>query len=182
MAEVSDNELLDLLGREESRNYGFNLLVLKYRQQIYMTIRRMVITHEDADDIAQDVFIKVWKNIGKFRADSQIYTWIYRIAVNESLSFLKNKKIHCILTFNSLERKLSESLADDNFFTGDEAWKKFQKAILILPDKQRLVFNMRYFEEMPYSMISEITATSEGALKASFHIAVKKIKKYLHED
>jgi len=182
MAEISDNEILDLISREETRNYGFNLLVQKYRRPIYMTVRRIVIIHEDADDIVQDVFIKVWKNIGKFRADSQIYTWIYRIAVNESLSFLKNKKLQCLLTFNSLKKKLSESLTDDNFFSGDEAWKKFQKALLILPDKQRIVFNMRYFEEMPYSKISEITGTSEGALKASFHIAVKKIESFLKEN
>jgi len=179
MADVSDNQLLELIQKGETRDYGFNLLVQKYSKQVYLTIRRMVIIHEDADDLVQEVFIKVWKNIGKFRADSQLFTWIYRIAVNESINFLKNKKLQYIFALQSYNRKLSDSLADDNYFTGDEAWKKLQKALLTLPEKQRIVFNLRYFDELSYHQIAEITGTSEGALKASFHLAVKKIENFI---
>ena len=139
----------------------------------------MVIDHDDADDLVQETFIKVWKNLNQFRHDSKLYTWIYRIATNETLSFLKKKKRKYLLPINDYENQLAKNLEDDNFFTGDEIQLKLQKAILSLPEKQRLVFNMKYFDEMTYEEISEVFGTSIGALKASYHFAVKKIENNL---
>lgn len=141
----------------------------------------MVINHEDTDDLVQDTFYKVWKYLDDFREDSKIYTWIYRIATNEALAFIKKQKIKNALIFSNYEKKLENHLADDNFFSGTEIQLKFQKALLILPEKQRVVFNMKYFDELKYDEISEILGTSVGALKASYHIAVKKIEKFLIE-
>lgn len=142
----------------------------------------MVINHEDADDLVQDTFLKVWKNLDGFRADSELFTWIYRIATNETLTFLKKKKRQFLLSFSDYEHKLQQNLTDDNFFSGDEIQLKLQKAILKLPEKQRLVFQMRYFETIKYEEMSDILGTSVGALKASYHIAVKKIEKSLKSD
>ncbi len=142
----------------------------------------MVIVHDDADDLVQDTFIKVWKNLSNFRNDSQLFTWIYRIATNEALSFLKQKKRkYMLLTFDlhHYDKLLTGNIQDDNYFTGDEVELKLHKSLLILPEKQRLVFNMKYFDNMKYDEISEVTGTSVGALKASYHIAVKKIEEYL---
>lgn len=141
----------------------------------------MVIDHDDANDTVQDVFIKVWKNIQNFREDSQLYTWIYRIATNEALSALRKKRNLLFLPILNVEKKLMESLVDDNYFNGDEIQLKLQKAILELPAKQRLIFNMKYFNGLKYEEISVITGTSIGALKASFHFAVKRIEKYLKD-
>jgi len=167
---------------KDSFNYGFHLLVKKYQNPLYWHIRRMVIDHEDAADLVQDTFVKVWKNIGKFREDSKLFTWMYRIATNEALSFLSNKKKKLMISFSKINDHLENKLESDIHFTGDEIQKKFQMALLILPEKQRLVFNMKYFEELKYEDISEILGTSVGALKASYHIAVKKIEKYLREN
>ena len=142
----------------------------------------MVIDHDDADDITQDVFIKVWNNIESFREDSKLYTWIYRIATNESLNFLAKKKRRFFLPIHDVANELIGKLDQSQDFTGDEIAMKLQKALLQLPDKQRLVFNMKYFDEMKFSEIAEITGTSEGALKASYHHAVKKIENILTED
>ncbi len=185
MAEVSDKKILELFRDESSRHYGFNLLVRKYQRRVYLHIRRMVIVHDDADDLVQDTFVKVWKNLSGFRTDSQLYTWIYRIAVNEALAFLKKKNRKLMfITANAggYEKQLSRKIEDDNWFTGDEVQLKLQKALLTLPAKQRLVFNMKYFDEMKYDDISEITGTSVGALKASYHFAVKKIEEFIRED
>lgn len=178
----NDDEILKLILVEESRDYGFNLLVRKYHEKIYWTVRRMVIDHEDTNDVIQQVFLKVWQSINSFREDSGLYTWIYRIAVNESLSFIKKKRTRLFIPFVDVERELSRSLEDDNYFAGDEIQMKLQKAILKLPEKQRLVFNMKYFDEMKYEDMSEILGTSVGALKSSYHIAVKKIEKFLTTD
>ncbi len=129
----------------------------------------------------QNTFIKVWKGLQGFREESLLYTWIYRIATNEALNFLKQKKAKSILSFNNLERQLAESLKTDEYFDGDELQLKLQQIILKLPEKQRIIFNMKYFDEMKYEEISAILGTSVGALKASFHHAIKKIEKYLKD-
>lgn len=141
----------------------------------------MVIDHDDTDDLVQDVFIKVWNNLSTFRKDSQLFTWLYRIATNESISFLNRKKLRNSISLNdnSESMDLLETLAESPYFDGDKAQMKLQKALLSLPEKQRLVFNMKYFDDLKYEEISEILGTSVGALKASFHIAVKKIEQIL---
>jgi RNA polymerase sigma-70 factor (ECF subfamily) len=164
---------------DESANLGFNLLVNKYKERVYWLIRRIVIDHNDTDDVVQDTFVKIWKNLASFRSDAELFTWIYRIATNEALTFLKNKKKKSFFSIGHDEEYLFESLHDDNFFDGDEIQLKLQKAILKLPQKQRLVFNMKYFEDLKYEELSVILNTSVGALKASYHLAVKKIEKYL---
>lgn len=182
MEHYSDKELLELFSKEETRNYAFNLLVRKYQGKIYWTIRRMVIDHNDSNDITQDVFVKIWKNIDGFKENAELFTWMYRIAVNESLTFLNKKSKRFFIPFHDVEKELSDKIEDDNFFKGDEIQKKLQQAILTLPAKQRLVFNMKYFDEMKYEDMSEILKTSVGALKASYHIAAKKIEEFLKND
>jgi RNA polymerase sigma-70 factor (ECF subfamily) len=140
----------------------------------------MVISHDDTDDLVQDVFLKVWKSLSNFRNDSQLYTWLYRIATNESITFLKRKKIRNSVSIDDDDGKnMVKKLAESPYFDGDKAQMKLQKALLTLPEKQRLVFNMKYFDDLKYEDISEILGTSVGALKASFHIAVKKIEQLL---
>jgi RNA polymerase sigma-70 factor (ECF subfamily) len=139
----------------------------------------MVIDHDDADDLTQEVFIKIFRHLDNFREDSQLYTWIYRIATNECLSFLQRKKTRFFIPIVNVSKELSSKLDNGSYLSGDEIQLTLQKALLTLPDKQRLVFNMKYFDDMPYEKISEITNTSVGALKASYHYAVKKIEEYL---
>ncbi len=139
----------------------------------------MVLNHDDADDLVQDVFIKVWKNLGSFRQDSQLYTWLYRIATNESITFLKKKRSKNNVSLDDLAEELSSNLNEENYFSGDAIQKKLQQAILTLPEKQKLVFNMKYFDDMKFQEISDVLGTSVGALKASYHIAVKKIEEHL---
>ncbi len=179
---MEDKELLSRLLNDESKNFGFNLLVKKYQEKTYWHIRKMVIDHDDADDLVQEVFIKVYNNIDKFRADSQLYTWIYRIATNECLTFLNKKRRRFFLPLGDVEKELNSKLDHSPHIDGDEIQLRLQKALLKLPDKQRMVFNMKYFDEMKYEDISEITDTSVGALKASYHHAVKKIEEYLDKD
>lgn len=179
---MTDQELIEKLSNEETRNYGFNLLVREYQERIYWHVRKMVIDHEDADDLVQEVFVKVWKNLDKFRQDSALYTWIYRIATNECLNFLKKKRNKFFLPIGDVAEELITKIDDGGQISGDEIQLKLQKALLKLPDKQRLVFNMKYFEEMKFDEISEITKTSVGALKASYHHAVKKIEQNLKND
>ena len=178
---MEDKELLEKIRNPETLNYGFNMLVRAYQQRVYSHIRKMVIDHDDAHDITQDVFIKVYKNIQSFREDSQLFTWVYRIATNECLSFLQRKKRRFFLPIGDVEGELCNKLDKSSHISGDEIQLKLQKALLKLPDKQRLVFNMKYFDDMPYEEISEITNTSVGALKASYHHAVKKIEEFLTE-
>jgi len=179
MERYSDKELLELFRNGENRNYAFNLLTNKYQNQIYWHARRIVIDHDDANDVTQNTFIKAWQHLEKFREDSQFYTWLYRIATNESISFLKQKRKKFLIPFINVEHQLANTLTEDPYFKGDAIQLKLQKAILQLPEKQRIVFNMRYFEEIKYEDMSQILDTSVGALKASFHIAVKKIEKFL---
>lgn len=179
---MEDKELLEKIRNPDTRNYGFNLLVRSYQQKVYWLARKMVIDHDDADDLTQDIFIKVHKSIDGFRENSQLYTWIYRIATNECLTFLNKKKKRFFLPIEDINDSMAARIDSSSEFTGDEIQRKLQKAILTLPDKQRLVFNLKYFEEMPYEQMSAVTGTSEGALKASYHLAVKKIEEYLHND
>ena len=158
------------------------MLVRKYQQKVYWLIRKMVISHDDADDLTQEVFIKVHKNIHTFRQDSQLYTWIYRIATNECLNFLQRKKRWFFPASDNSVEELTQKMTSSPYISGDEVQMKLQKALLQLPHKQRLVFNMRYFDELPYEEIAEITSTSVGALKASYHLAVKKIEDILKDD
>jgi RNA polymerase sigma-70 factor (ECF subfamily) len=182
MSEYSDKELLNLFSDKEKRNYAFNLIVRKYQEKLYWHIRKIVIKHDDANDILQNTFIKAWKGLDRFREDSKLYTWLYRIATNESLTFLKQQKIKYLLPLVDYENHLSETLESDVYFNGDEIQLKLQKAILSLPEKQRIVFNLKYFDEMKYDDMSEVLKTSVGALKASYHHAVKKIENYFSED
>jgi RNA polymerase sigma-70 factor (ECF subfamily) len=143
----------------------------------------MVIDHDDADDVVQDIFVKVWKNLGNFREDSQLYTWLYRIATNECITFLNKKKQKQNVSLDDdTTAYLAETLADGNYFNGDRAQMKLQQALLTLPEKQKLVFNMKYFEDMKYEEISEVLGTSVGALKASYHLAVKKIEAFFNNN
>jgi len=140
-----------------------------------------VIDHDDADDVVQDIFVKVWKNLGNFREDSQLYTWLYRIATNECITFLNKKKQKQNVSLDDdTTAYLAETLADGNYFNGDKAQMKLQQALLTLPEKQKLVFNMKYFEDMKYEEISDVLGTSVGALKASYHLAVKKIEAFFN--
>ncbi|CAM3895634.1 RNA polymerase sigma factor [Mucilaginibacter galii] len=178
-ASVSDTEILSKFQDEKTRNEAFNLLLKKYQQKIYWHVRRMVINHDDADDLVQDVFIKIWKNLPGFRSDAQLYTWMYRIATNECITFLNKKKQKNNIPLDDVSYELAESLADSTYLSGDKVQLKLQQALLTLPDKQRLVFNMKYYDDMKYEEISDVLGTSVGALKASFHLAVKKIEAHL---
>lgn len=179
MQHYTDEELLTMFRDENSRNMALHYLIQKYQQKLYWHIRKIVIDHDDTDDILQNTFIKVWKGLENFKEESQLYTWLYRIATNESLTFLRQKQKKNTSSIHPIEYQLSQSLESDSLFNGDEIQLKLQKAILTLPEKQRLVFNMRYYDEMPYESMSEILETSVGALKASYHHAAKKIEEFL---
>ncbi|OJW13800.1 sigma-70 family RNA polymerase sigma factor [Mucilaginibacter sp. 44-25] len=174
--QADDEEILSKFRDEKTRNEAFNILLKKYQQKIYWHVRRMVIDHDDADDITQDVFIKIWKNLPGFRNDAQLYTWMYRIATNECITFLNKKKQKNNVSLDDVDYELADTLLSSDQFTGDKIQMKLQQAILTLPDKQRLVFNMKYFDDMKYEEMSEVLGTSVGALKASYHLAVKKIE------
>ena len=182
MPEWEDSEIIEgvrIPGKEE---LAFNQLVQKYQERMYWHIRKIVIDHDDADDVLQNTMIKVWRSLANFRAESELYTWLYRIATNEALTFLKNKKKRTFASWVDVEQKMSETLESDPLFDGDEIQLKLQQAILKLPEKQRIVFNMKYFDEVKYEEMSRILDTSVGALKASYHHAVKKIEAMLSED
>lgn len=178
----TDEEIIEKIQDEKTINFGFNLLMDKYQEKVYWVIRRMVIEHEAADDVAQETFVKVWKNIESFKGDSKLYTWIYRIATNEALNHLRKKKRRFFLPIGDVEHELRSSLDADVYYTGDDIQLKLQKALLKLPEKQRLVFNMKYFEEMKFKDIAEVMEVSVGSLKAQYHHAVKKIEKFIKED
>ena len=175
----SDQELTENLRKEETRDRAFQELVLKYQERLYWHIRKIVLNHDDADDVLQNTFLKVWRNIGQFREESSLFTWLYRIATNESLTFINSRKRHTLISMNDVSYYLKDRLESDEFFEGSDIQKKLQSAIVTLPEKQRLVFNMRYFGEIPYQEMSEILNTSVGALKASYHHAVKKVEDYI---
>jgi RNA polymerase sigma-70 factor (ECF subfamily) len=181
MEEISDREILDRFANVSTRNDAFNVLVRQYQQRLYWHIRKMVLDHDDADDILQNTFIKAFKALDNFREDSKIYTWLYKIATNECITFLNNKKKRFFVPIVDVEYQLSQNLQTDAYFNGDRIQMKLQQALLTLPDKQRLVFNMKYFDDLKYEEISEILGTSVGALKASYHHAVKKIEEFIKQ-
>ena len=176
---VSDETILKLLEAPSTFEKGFRLLLQKYQERLYWHIRRMVTEHEDANDVMQNTFVKVYKGIKNFKGNSQLYTWLYRIASNESITFLRKKQRQISTSIHDEEGGLENQLRADTYFDGNEIQRKLQLALNELPEKQRLVFNMRYFEEMPYKDISASLGTSVGALKASYHHAVKKIEAFL---
>jgi RNA polymerase sigma-70 factor (ECF subfamily) len=180
MHNAQEETLLKRLRDTRSRGEAFPLVVKEYQRRVYSIVRKMVIDHDDADDIVQDVFVKVWHNIDKFKGESGLFTWIYRIATNESLQFLRKRKNNVKLEVD-LTGCLANVMSAVDTPGGEEIEMKLQKAILQLPDKQRLVFNMRYYEELSYEEIAEITETSVGALKASYHHAATKIEEYLQQ-
>jgi len=182
MENNNDDNIIALILSKEKVNAGFNELVKKYSKPVYWHIRRMVINHDDADDLTQETFIKIWKNLSAFKNESKLYTWIYRIATNETLTFLNRKKKFFIFSIHDIEEQLSNALENDIFFSANEIELIFQKALLTLPQKQRIVFNMKYYDDLKYEDMSEILSTSVGALKASYHHAAKKIEKYLSEN
>ena len=172
-----DKDIVQLLKADV--NKGFRLVVEKYSTRLYWHIRRIVILHDDADDALQNTFINAWKNIGEFRNESALYTWLYAIATNEALSVINKRKRNASISLDDLESCLANSLEGSTWFDGDEAQVKLQNAIMKLPEKQRIVFNLRYFDEMTYEDMSKVLKTSEGALKASYHFAVQKIEDFL---
>ncbi len=176
---MEDEALLDLLRRPASRERGFRLLVDQYGERLYAHIRRLVVEHEDANDVLQNVLVKVYRNVESFRAESRLYTWLYRIATNEAISWLEQHRRRRALSLEDEVRWVGEQLAADIHFDGTDAQRQLQQAIALLPPKQRAVFNLRYFDEMSYGDMAEMLGTSEGALKASYHHAVKKIESYL---
>jgi RNA polymerase sigma-70 factor (ECF subfamily) len=182
MIPISDLELLTLINNPATRDKGYAILSDTYQKRIYGIIRKMVIIHEDADDILQNTFIKTFKKIKKFNGKSSLFTWIYRIAINESLNFLEKKKRHYFLPIEDHQQTIEKYLDHSPYISGDDIQKTLQKIILKLPEEQRLVFNLKYYEELNYEEISEITDTSVGALKASYHHAVKKIEQTIKTD
>ncbi len=182
MPESFDSRVFALINENAGKEQAFDLIVNEYQKRLYWHIRKIVISHDDADDVLQNTFIKAWKGLDNFRAESKIFTWLYRIATNESISFLQKKKNRFLLPIHDVEKELIKNLESDEYFSGNEIQLTLQRVILTLPEKQRIVFNMKYFEEMKYSDMSAILDTSEGALKASYHHAVKKIKNFIEID
>jgi len=182
LKEISDNKILDLVSDNQSFDQGFELLVKKYQERLYWQIRGILHIHEDADDVIQNTFIKIFKNIKGFKGESQLYTWLYTIARNECFNFLKKRKKKEGLSSEFDQEYLDQALTADPYFDGDKTQRLLIKAIEQLPVKQKEVFRLRYFDEMPYKQMSELLNTSTGALKASFHHAVKKVESYLREN
>lgn len=176
---LSDRELVEMLREPRTRREGFAVLVKQYSEKLYWKVRRIVLSHEDANDVLQNVFIKVWSNLQNFQGKSSLSTWLYRIAINESLDFLRKQKLSDRVSADE-DVSVASRLMSDEYFDGDEVQARLQEAVARLPEVQRMVFNLKYFEEMKYSEMSQILNTSEGALKASYHLAVKKITEYLH--
>ena len=182
MPSYSDKEILELFRKPEQRSKAFEILVNKYQQRVYWIIRRVILNHEDTNDVMQETFIKIWQNIVNFKHHSSFFAWICRIALNESYNFIRRKKQLRQLPTTELKDEMLQTMKDDPWFDGDQAQIKLQKAILSLPQKQQMVFNMRYFEEISYEEMAGILNTSEGSLKASYHWAVKKIEEFLKEN
>jgi len=176
---LNDADLLTQFRDPITKEKAYTAIIKKYQEKLYWHIRRMVIDHDDANDVLQNVFIRVWKGLENFREDSQLYTWLYRIATNECLTFLEQQKKRTTVSLGDVETGLSDKIkADQNFDANKLEWK-LQLGIQQLPEKQRIVFQLRYYDEMPYEEMSRVLDTSEGALKASYHHAVKKIEEYI---
>ena len=176
---IQDTELLMQFRDPATREKAFTAIIKKYQEKLYWHIRRMVVEHEDANDVLQNVFIRVWNGLDNFREDSQLYTWLYRIATNECLSYLEQQKRKASASLDEMESGLSNKVIADKYFDPNKLEWKLQLAIQQLPEKQRIVFTLRYYDEMPYEEMSRVLDTSEGALKASYHHAVKKIEDYI---
>ena len=179
---TDEAQLLDQLKSETNREQAFRALITLYKERLYWHIRNIVKSHEDADDVLQNTFIKVYKNINNFKGESKLYSWMYRIATNESITFINKNAKRLQITNEEVQQLAINNLASDVYFDGSEIQLKLQEAINTLPPKQQLIFNMKYFEDIKYKDMSIILETSEGALKASYHIAVKKIETYLTKD
>lgn len=181
MKNYNEKEIIVLLQEPERQREAFECIVNEYSEQLYWQIRRIVFSHDDANDILQNTFIKAWLNIDYFRGDAKMSTWLYRIAFNECISFLNKLRATSHLSIDDTDAEMINKLEGDPYFDGDETHKTFLKAVQHLPEKQRIVFNLKYFKEMKYEEISEILGTSVGALKASYHHAVKKIASFLEK-
>ncbi|MEM9868546.1 MAG: RNA polymerase sigma factor [Bacteroidota bacterium] len=179
---IAEEDLVHQLKQPDTREKAFAVLVNTHKERLYWHIRRIVMDHDDADDVLQNTFIKVYRNIEGFKGDSKLYSWMYRIATNESITFIKQRSKKMGVSDEELKNRMIKNLEADVYFEGDEIQIKLQKALSALPDKQKLVFNMKYYQEMKYEEISEVLETSVGALKTSYHLAVKKIEAYLKED
>jgi len=176
---VSDTELLVQFRNPVTKERAFTAIIKKYQEKLYWHVRRMVIDHEDANDVLQNVFLRVWNGLGNFREDSQLYTWLYRIATNECLTYIEQQKKRMSVSLDEFDSGPSNKVRADSHFDANRLEWKLQLAIQQLPEKQKIVFNLRYYDEMPYEEMSRVLDTSEGALKASYHHAVKKIEDYI---
>jgi RNA polymerase sigma factor (sigma-70 family) len=175
----NDQQILEKIHSPFTREMGYRLLIETYQRKVYQVIRRMVLIHEDADDLTQNTFVKAFRHLEKFEGNSSLFTWLYRIATNEALSFLEKKKKRFFFSVDDYQEKLESYLDQPGSLNGDQIQLKLQKALIKLPEKQRLVFHLKYQEELSYEQMSEITGTSVGALKASYHHAVKKIEQFI---
>lgn len=177
---IDDQQLKDMLKNPATQRKGFELMVRQYSEQLYWQVRRIVITHEDSNDVVQNALLKAWSSLDSFKGDSKLITWVSRIAINEALDFTRRQKNRVTLSTDDADLGLASRLMADEYFDGDETDAQLQEAIASLPEVQRTVFQLRYYDEMKYSDISRILGTSEGGLKASYHIAMKKITEFFH--
>ena len=177
---IDEQLLLQQLRDPKTQRRAFENVVRQYSEQLYWQVRRIVLTHDDANDVLQNAFIKAWQALDNFHGDAKLLTWLSRIAINESLDFMRRQKNLTLVTTDDADLGVADRLMADDYFDGDETQAQLQEAIASLPDVQRTVFQLRYFDEMKYSEISRLLDTSEGALKASYHIAVKKITEFFH--
>jgi len=182
MKSFSEDEIVEKLRDQDTRREAFTQIVEAYSEKIYWTIRKMVLSHDDANDILQNTFLKAWTNLDNFRGDAKVFTWIYKIAINENITFLNKQRSMNNISLDDADVYMLERLSGDEYFDGDALQLKLEEAILNLPEKQRIVFLMKYKDEMKYDDMSEILGTSVGALKASYHHAIKKIEAFLTQD
>jgi RNA polymerase sigma-70 factor (ECF subfamily) len=180
MSPIAEDDIKKLLNTDAEK--AFRIVVDRYGSKLYWHIRRLVIIHDDADDALQNTFVNAWKNLGAFRNESSIFTWLWSIATNEALTLIRKREKNRGVSLDDLDSIFTNSIEGSTYFDGEEATVKLQNAILRLPEKQRIVFNMKYFDDMSYGEMSEILGTSEGALKASYHHAVKKIEQYIQNN
>ncbi|MFT6195890.1 MAG: RNA polymerase sigma-70 factor (ECF subfamily) [Nonlabens sp.] len=179
MSKIPDEEIIPLILERSTTNQGFRLLVAQYQEQLYWQIRKMVFVHDDADDVLQNVFIKIFKGVKNFKGESKLSTWMFRIAYNESITFLKRKEKSLQLSSQELQDHLMEQLEADVYFTSDEIELALKKALSQLPNRQREVFNLRYYDDLKFKEIAAILDLSEGAVKSTYHIAAKKVEQYV---
>jgi RNA polymerase sigma-70 factor (ECF subfamily) len=179
LTDSSDTLLLQQFRSPETKDRAYTAIIKKYQERLYWHIRRLVVDHDDANDVLQNVFIRVWNGLANFKEESQLYTWLYRIGTNESLTFLEGQKKRLAVSLSDAETGLSSKIKADQYFDPNKLEWKLQLAIQKLPEKQRVVFTLRYYDEMPYEEMSRVLETSEGALKASYHHAVKKVEDFI---